>query len=148
MNNPKVKSNTGIALLVMFAITLVTGIILHLKKYGVVVEPRNVIKIIHWLGGFTMVFLVGLHGKHFGSVLLNSLKKHACTSINTIILITFVTATTVTGLIKLLSPVKIHGLGTWHFWLGITMSVSVVIHLFHGIPMLIKMIKARKRVHS
>lgn len=148
MNSLKVKSGIGMALLVLFAITLVTGIVLHLKKHGIVVEPRNVIKIIHWLGGFAMTFLVCLHGKHFWSVLVNSLKKHTLSKVNTFALIILVTATTITGLVKLVSPVKIQGLGLWHYWLGIIMSASVMIHLFRGVPMLVNMIKASRKARS
>lgn len=148
MNSLKVKTGIGMALLCLFAMTLATGIILHLKKHGIVVEPRNVIKIIHWLGGFAMTFLACLHGKHFWTVLVNRLKKHTIPSVNTLILITFVAATTITGLVKLVSPVKIQGLGLWHYWLGMIMSASVMIHLLRGIPMLVKMIKASRKAHS
>lgn len=148
MYDMKVKSGVGITLIVMFVITLVTGIILHLKKHGVVVEPRNVIKLIHWLAGFTMGVLACLHGKHFWRVLINTLKKRTPTSINTVVLSFFLIATVVTGLVKLVSPVKIQGLGLWHYWLGIIMSVSVLFHLFRGIPMLVKMINIGRKVNS
>lgn len=144
----KVKSGVGMTLIVLFVITLVTGIILHLKKHGVVVEPRDVIKLIHWLAGFTMGVLACLHGKHFWRVFINTLKKRAPTSINTVVLSIFIIATVVTGVVKLASPVKIQGLGLWHYWLGIIMSVSVLFHLFRGVPMLVKMMNTGRKVNS
>lgn len=42
--------------------------------------------------------------------------------------------TFLTGLVKLLSPVKIPHLGMWHYGLGIAMAVVVAIHLIRGIP--------------
>ncbi|WP_289855831.1 hypothetical protein [uncultured Muribaculum sp.] len=43
-----------------------------------------------------------------------------------------------TGLVKLLSPVKILNLGLWHYWLGIIMSVAAVIHLWRMLPWLMR----------
>lgn len=148
MNKLKAKSGIGMALVVLFATTLVTGIILHLKKHGIVVEPRNVIKIIHWLSGFTMGVIACFHGKHFWRVFINTLKRRTPSGINTLVLLILLIATMVTGLVKLVSPVKIQGLGLWHYWIGIIMSVSVLFHLVRGIPMLVNMINAGRKVRS
>lgn len=54
MHTPKSKVNIGITLLIALLVTLVTGIILHLKKHGIVVEPRPLIKTIHWIAGLLL----------------------------------------------------------------------------------------------
>lgn len=121
-------------LLILFLITLVTGIILHLKKHGVVLEPRSVIKIIHWVAGILMVGFATWHGIQFQKMFSAIKKKFAWFWGDTWIVMVFIALTFITGLVKLLSPVKIPHLGLWHYWFGIIMSVAIAIHLIRGIP--------------
>lgn len=137
------KINVGLTLIVLFVITLVTGIILHLKGHGIIVEPRKIIKVIHWVSGFMMTAFVCWHGKQFWKAIVSQLKRPRFSGINTATLAVFIILTTMTGLIKLITPVKIPGLGLWHYWLGIIMSIVAIIHLLKGLPMLIKMIKSK-----
>lgn len=75
MATPKSKANIGMTLVILFAITLVTGIILHLKKHGIIIEPRSVIKIVHWIAGLLMVGLALVHGLQFKKMLSGELIK-------------------------------------------------------------------------
>lgn len=134
----KSKTNIAMALMVFFAITLITGIILHLKKHGLLVEPRAVIKILHWVCGLTMCALSVIHYKNSHKMLVALKHKarwfyFATYATEILLLLTFLTGTT-----KLLSPVKIPHLGLWHYGLGIAMSAVVILHLFRGIPSWIK----------
>lgn len=144
-NSTACKINVGVTLLVLFVITLVSGVVLHLKSHGIIVEPRKVIKIVHWVSGFLMTAFVLWHGKQFWRAFVSQLKQPRLSGINTAILIGFVVFVALTGLVKLVSPVKIHGLGLWHYWLGMIMAVVAIFHLFKGFPMLIKMIKSGSR---
>ncbi len=121
-------------LIILFAITLVTGIILHLKKHGMVIEPRPVIKAIHWIAGFLMVGFAYIHGLQFKKMLSAMKTKFRWFWGDTWVVMVFICLTFITGGIKLLSPVKIPHLGLWHYWFGIIMTVSVIVHLFRGIP--------------
>lgn len=121
-------------LLVLFVITLATGIILHLKKHGIIIEPRPVIKTIHWLAGFSMVGFACWHGIQFKKMLSAMKTRFKWFWGDTWVVIIFICLTFVTGLVKLLSPVKIPHLGLWHYWFGIIMSVVIAIHLIRGIP--------------
>lgn len=47
MTAVKTKANVGLALLTLFLITFITGIILHLKSHATIIEPRRIIKIVH-----------------------------------------------------------------------------------------------------
>lgn len=134
MTKPKTKANIGLTLIILFLITLVTGIILHLKKHGIVVEPRAVIKIIHWSAGFLMVFFFVWHALDFKKMLGAMKKKFMWFWVDTWFAGIFTFLTFATGLVKLLSPVKIMHLGLWHYWFGIIMSIAIIIHLFRGIP--------------
>ncbi len=134
MATPKSKANLGMTLVVLFAITLVTGIILHLKKHGMIVEPRPVIKCIHWIAGFLMVGLSCIHGIQFKKMLSAMKAKFLWFWGDTWVVIVFICLTFITGSVKLLSPVKIPHLGLWHYWFGVIMTVAVIVHLFRGIP--------------
>lgn len=134
MATPKSKANLGMTLVILFAITLVTGIILHLKKHGVIIEPRSVIKIIHWIAGFLMVGLACIHGIQFKKMLSAMRSKFLWFWGDTWVVIIFICLTFITGAIKLLSPVKIPHLGLWHYWFGIIMTAAVIVHLIRGLP--------------
>ena len=134
MATPKSKANIGMTLVILFAITLVTGIILHLKKHGIIIEPRSVIKIVHWIAGLLMVGLALVHGLQFKKMLSAMKAKFLLFWGDTLVVIVFICLTIITGAVKLLSPVKIPHLGLWHYWFGIIMTVAVIVHLFRGIP--------------
>lgn len=133
MATPKSKANIGMTLVILFAITLVTGIILHLKKHGIIIEPRSVIKIVHWIAGFLMVGLALVHGLQFKKMLSAMKAKFLWFWGDSWLVIIFTSLACLTGLVKLLSTIKIPNLGLWHYWFGMIMSVAVIIHLFRGI---------------
>lgn len=135
------KATIGVALITCFAITLISGIVLHLKKHGIVAEPREIIKIIHWVSGLAMCVLAAVHGRQFGKVLTVMSKKYKWFYNATIILVVLLGLTFLTGAVKLLSPVKIPHLGLWHYFIGIAMSVAAVVHFIRGIPSLLRMVK-------
>lgn len=141
MATPKAKAYTGITLLVFFLIALVTGVILHLKSHGIIVQPRPVIKIVHWISGFLMIAFTCIHGAQFWKMFVNIKKKFRWFWIDTILVIAFTSLTFITGLVKLLSPVKIPHLGLWHYALGIAMGVVVILHLVRGLPTLNRFLK-------
>lgn len=134
MASPKSKANVGMTLVILFVITLVTGIILHLKKHGIIIEPRAVIKTIHWIAGFLMVGFACIHGLEFKKMLSAMKTKFRWFWGDTWLVIVFTSLAFITGLVKLLSPVKIPDLGLWHYWFGLLMTASIIVHLFRGIP--------------
>ena len=134
MATPKSKANIGMTLVILFAITLVTSLILYLKKHGLILEPRSVIKIVHWIAGLLMVGLALVHGLQFKKMLSAMKAKFLLFWGDTLVVIVFICLTIITGAVKLLSPVKIPHLGLWHYWFGIIMTVAVIVHLFRGIP--------------
>lgn len=134
MATPKSKANVGMTVLILFLITLITGIILHLKSHGTIIQPRGVIKVVHWSAGFLMASFVCWHGIQFKKMLGAMKTKFRWFWGDTWVVIIFICLTVLTGLIKLLSPVKIPHLGLWHYWFGIIMSIAIVIHLIKGIP--------------
>lgn len=143
MTTPKSKANVGITLVLLFAATLATGIILHLKKHGIVVEPRPVIKTVHWAAGFLMIAFMAWHGVQFRKMLTAMKHKFAWFWGDTWVMIIFAVLTLVTGLVKLLSPVKIPHLGLWHYDFGIIMSVAAAVHLVRGIPSWLRLRKLK-----
>lgn len=69
MTTPRSKANVGMTLLILFLITLITGVILHLKSHGVIIQPRGVIKIVHWVEGLLMASFACWHGFQFKKML-------------------------------------------------------------------------------
>lgn len=134
MATPKSKANVGMTLFLLFLVTLATGITLHLKKHGIVVEPRPLIKMIHWIAGFMMAAFACWHGMQFKKMFVALKNKALWFWGDTWAVMVFTCLTVLTGLVKLLSPVKIPHLGMWHYWLGIIMSIAIAIHLLRGIP--------------
>lgn len=141
MATPKSKANVGIILLILFIITLITGIILHLKSHGIIIQPRGVIKVVHWVAGLLMAVFTCWHGLQFKKMFVAMKTKYRWFTGNTFAVIVFVSLTVLTGVVKLLSPVKIPHLGIWHYGLGIAMSVIIVVHLVRGIPCLHRLLK-------
>lgn len=130
----KNKANIGIALVIAFAFTLITGVILHLKSHGILVQPRGVLKAVHWILGYAMTGFLCVHWKQFNKMLGAMKKKFRWFYADTWLLIVLFIATLLTGTVKLLSPVKIPHLGLWHYGLGILMSLTAIIHLVRGLP--------------
>lgn len=130
----KKKAKIGITLVVVFTLTMMAGIVLHLKSHGIIVQPRGTIKTVHWILGYAMAALFVVHGMQFRRVLAALKKKFAWFYADTCLLVILFAATLLTGTVKLLSPVKIPHLGLWHYGIGIAMGVAAVIHLFRGIP--------------
>lgn len=134
MTTPRSKANVGMTLLILFLITLITGVILHLKAHGTIIQPRGVIKVVHWMAGLLMASFACWHGIQFKKMLSAMKTKFRWFWTDTWVVILFICLTVLTGLVKLLSPVKIPHLGLWHYWFGIIMSVAIIVHLFRGIP--------------
>lgn len=134
MATPKSKANVGMALLILFLVTLITGIILHLKSHGTIIQPRGVIKVVHWMAGFLMAAFACWHGIQFNKMLSAMKTKFRWFWCDTWVVIVFISLTVLAGVVKLLSPVKIPHLGLWHYWFGMIMFVAIVVHLFRGIP--------------
>lgn len=132
------------AMMILFAIILSSGIILHLKKHGILIEPRYLIKIIHWSCGFAMGVLVVVHWRQFGKVLSAMKSKVRWFYVSTTLLKLMLVLTVASGAVKLFSPVKIPHLGLWHYGFGVVMSIVAIIHLFKGIPYWNKIRKAAK----
>lgn len=130
----KTKANIGIALAIAFAVTLIMGIILHLKSHGILIQPRGVLKIIHWGFGYAMTVLLFIHWSQFHKMLGALKKRFVWFYTDTWLLIILFIATLLTGTFKLLSPVKIPHLGLWHYGIGIAMSITAIIHLVRGLP--------------
>lgn len=134
MATPKSKANVGLTLIILFLITLITGIILHLKSHGTIIQPRAVIKVVHWVAGLLMASFACLHGVQFNKMLAAMKTKFRWFWCDSWIVVLFISLTVLTGLVKLLSPVKIPHLGLWHYWFGIIMSLAIIVHLFRAIP--------------
>ena len=93
---------------------------------------------LHYCTGFVMVALTAVHvGNYIKSFKALSV-KYPYTVINSQVLMVMLAIVFLTGLVKLLSPVKIPNLGLWHYWLGIIMSVAAVIHLWRMLPWLMR----------
>lgn len=135
----KSKANVGITLLLLFLLTLVTGVILHLKSHGTIIQPRGVIKIIHWVSGFLMVAFFIWHALDFRKMLNAMKKKYLWFWIDTYLVCMFTILAFASGLLKLLSPVKIMHLGLWHYWFGLLLAATALIHLIRGIPAFLRM---------
>lgn len=133
------KVQVGLTLAVLFLMTLVTGIILHLKKHGIIMEPRYIIKLVHCIFGVGMIILGCWHMMQFRKVLSSMKSSFRWFWYDTVALVVFAVLAFVTGAVKLLSPIKIPNLGMWHYVLGIAMAVFVFIHLVRGVPAWIKM---------
>lgn len=136
--NKNLKTIIDSALVLCFVVVLTTGVMLHLKKHGIIIEPRPLLKMLHYCTGFVMVALTAVHvGNYIKSFKALSV-KYPYTVINSQVLMVMLAIVFLTGLVKLLSPVKILNFGLWHYWLGIIMSVAAVIHLWRMLPWLMR----------
>ena len=119
-----------------FVIVAATGIMLHLKKHGIVIEPRAVLKAIHYYAGYLFSLCALLHVQMCLPV-LQKMKAKPWFRRFTWILLGICAALPLTGIVKQFSPVKIPHLGLWHYWFGIIMIVTAVLHLWTALPWLL-----------
>ena len=117
-------------------IVAATGIMLHLKKHGIVIEPRAVLKAIHYYAGYLFSLSALLHVQMCLPV-LQKMKAKPWFRRFTWILLGICAALPLTGIVKQFSPVKIPHLGLWHYWFGIIMIVTAVRHLWTALPWLL-----------
>ena len=117
-------------------IVAATGIMIHLKKHGIVIEPRAVLKAIHYYVGYLFSLCALLHVQMCLPV-LQKMKAKPWFRRFTWALLGFGTAVLLTGTVKLLSPVKIPHIGLWHFWLGLFMIATAARHLWTALPWLL-----------
>lgn len=134
MNIAHRKANVGIVLVTLTLVTAVTGIILHLKRHGLIIEPRQVIKMIHWIAGYLMAAIAIWHYAQFRLVLRAMKKSLPWFRAESWILAVVLAATVITGAVKMFSPVRIPHLGLWHYNLGLAMTALAIIHLVRGLP--------------
>ena len=117
-------------------IVAATGIMLHLKKHGIVIEPRAVLKAIHYYAGYLFSLCALLHVQMCLPV-LQKMKAKPWFRRFTWVLLGICAALPLTGIVKQFSPVKIPHLGLWHYWFGIIMIVTAVRHLWTALPWLL-----------
>ena len=117
-------------------IVAATGIMLHLKKHGIVIEPRAVLKAIHYYAGYLFSLCALLHVQMCLPV-LQKMKAKPWFRRFTWVLLGICAALPLTGIVKQFSPVKIPHLGLWHYWFGIIMIVTAVLHLWTALPWLL-----------
>ena len=117
-------------------IVAATGIMLHLKKHGIVIEPRAVLKAIHYYAGYLFSLCTLLHVQMCLPV-LQKMKAKPWFRRFTWVLLGICAALPLTGIVKQFSPVKIPHLGLWHYWFGIIMIVTAVLHLWTALPWLL-----------
>lgn len=117
-------------------IVAATGIMLHLKKHSIVIEPRAVLKAIHYYAGYLFSLCALLHVQMCLPV-LQKMKAKPWFRRFTWILLGICAALPLTGIVKQFSPVKIPHLGLWHYWFGIIMIVTAVRHLWTALPWLL-----------
>lgn len=137
------KKTVDTTLCVTFILVLATGIMLHLKSHGILIQPRPVLKAIHYILGFLMTACVAFHATVYFKPLIAMQSRHRWFCTDTWILLILFIAVLATGLVKLLSPVKIPHLGLWHYILGLIMSAAAIIHLWIALPYLLD--KYRRR---
>lgn len=107
----KLKILNDSALTLCFFGVLITGIMLHLKKHGLIIEPRPVLKAVHYGIGFGMTLFAAVHVAVYYKLLAPLKKKYRFTVVNCWVLILTLSAVVITGLVKLFSPVRIPHLG-------------------------------------
>ena len=117
-------------------IVAATGIMLHLKKHGIVIEPRAVLKAIHYYAGYLFSLCALLHVQMCLPV-LQKMKAKPWFRRFTWALLGFCAALLLTGIVKQFSPVKIPHLGLWHYWFGLFMIATAVRHLWTALPWLL-----------
>ena len=125
-------------LVAAFLFMLASGVVLHLKRHGLVIEPRDVIKAAHGAVALVMVIVIDRHYLLCRNALQAMGKRHPYFPKLTVVLLWAFVFTAVTGAVKCLTPVKIPYLGMVHYWCGIVMSVTAIGHLVVGLPLLLR----------
>lgn len=116
--NSREKRRIDTTQTVLFVFVAATGIMLHLKSHGYIIEPRPVIKAIHYCCGFLMTICLAVHAWAYHSALRGISQQKRWFGLATYTIIIMFIAVFATGTVKLCSPVKIHGLGLWHYSLA------------------------------
>lgn len=141
--NRREKRYLDTTLTLLFAVVVITGIILHIKSHGYIIEPRPIIKAVHYCCGYLMSICLAVHAWIYSNALRSlSRQKHWFGFATYTVAILFI-AVFATGTLKLCRPVKIHGLGLWHYSLGIVMALAACAHLGLTLPWLIKSCRRR-----
>lgn len=130
------KKWTDTLLAVSFLAVFLCGIVLHLKRYGILIEPRAVIKVVHYSIALVMVCAFVVHYRGGRVALQGMARKHPRFVAASKVLLWAVVLTAATGAVKLLSPVRIPNLGLVHTWCGIAMAALAFLHLAVGLPLL------------
>lgn len=138
------KRRVDTALAVTVLLTALTGIALHLKKHGILVEPRAVLKTVHYVMGFAMLACATLHASLTLRLMRPMGTKRPWFVRMAWLLLLLLAAAGVTGLLKLALPVKIPHLGLIHYWAGVMLTLSATFHLSIALPWLVA--KYRKRM--
>ncbi len=138
------KRRIDTALAVTALLTALTGIALHLKKHGILVEPCAVLKVVHYVVGFVMLACATLHASLTLRLMRPMGTKRPWFVRMAWLLLLLLAAGGVTGLLKLASPVKIPHLGLIHYWVGVGLTLSAAFHLGIALPWLVA--KYRKRM--
>ena len=141
--NIHLKKKVDAALLVTFVLVVLAGILLHLKKHGIVLEPRPVLKVIHYVLGFCMSALAVVHIKACLPALRVLAVRHRVFTFATWFLLLAWVMVLLTGAAKLLAPVKIPHLGLIHYWVGVFMALAAVLHLRTALPWLLQKFRHR-----
>ena len=134
----KTRKAVDCLLTISFAIVLITGIMLHLKAHGILIQPRGVLKAVHYGFGFLMTGCAAVHIGAYFKWLRPMRRQHAFFVADTWALLVLLAAVVITGIVKLASPVRIPGLGLWHYWLGMAMSLTALLHLRTAFPYLLQ----------
>ena len=144
---PKRKAHIGLALTLLFAIALVTGLLLHLQRHGIgTIGPHCAIKLIHVSTGIAMIGFVGWHGAQFYKMWQGMRVRFRWFWGATGLVALLAVAVLVTGVVRLLAPeAQFPHLGLEHYWFGIALTIVVAIHLIRGIPAYRRLRAAGKR---
>ena len=59
--NRREKRYLDTTLTLLFAAVVITGIILHIKSHGYIIEPRPIIKAVHYCCGYLMSICLAVH---------------------------------------------------------------------------------------
>ena len=112
--------------------------------HGILVDPRAVLKTVHYLMGVAMLACATLHASLTLRLMRPMGTKRPWFVRMAWLLLLLLAAAGVTGLLKLALPVKIPHLGLIHYWAGVMLTLSAAFHLSIALPWLVA--KYRKRM--
>ncbi len=136
MATPQSKVNVGLTSVILFFITLLTGLSLHVRTHSPHEEPHKVLIICHCAAGLLMVCFAGWHGIQFRKVLNAMRKRFLWFWFDTWIVILLICLAFLTGIAKIIVSSGATHMGLHHYVLGLVMSIAIIIHLIRGIPAL------------